>query len=226
MVDTAGRDGLKPPSIETSVVLADLFTNPDTFFEGVAEDSGLLRPAAVVALLGIVSALGTVPVTQATMSALPPDAGAFAAVFSAIGAIFAFVFAFVVWALYAAAFHGISALAFDPEGSFTDTLAVTGWGFAPGVVGGLVSAVISVYAYQGVDFPSDPAQIQTYAAQLQNRPIFLAAFFVGVVFLLWQAFLWTFGVRHARDLTLREAAITVAVPVAVAILIRLGGRFL
>lgn len=207
-------------------MLADLFVDPDRFFEVVADDPGLLQPAVVVTLLGIVSALSTVPVMQATMSAMPEEAGAFAAVFSAVGAIAAFVFAFVIWALYAAAFHVVSALAFDPDGSFTDTLAVTGWGFAPGVIGGAISAAISFYAYQNVDFPSDPARVQEYAAQLQSRPIFLVAFVVGIVFLFWQAFLWTFGMRHARGLTLREAAITVAAPVAVALLIRLGSQFL
>ena len=35
---------------------------------------------------------------------------------------------------------------------------------------------------------------------------------ISIVFLLWSANIWIFGVKHSRQLTLRNAAICVAAP--------------
>jgi hypothetical protein len=48
---------------------------------------------------------------------------------------------------------------------------------------------------------------------------------LGLIFMLWAANIWIFGVRYARVLSLRDAAITVGIPVAlnmIAIVWQLG----
>jgi hypothetical protein len=199
-----------------------LLTNPDAFF---AERASLVGPAFVVLLVAVIGAVGSYPVLRATVGALPPEAGPFVTVVQAIGAVFGVVITFVVWALYALAFHLIASLAFDGEGTFRDTLAVVGWGFVPTVFGSVASAVVNFLVFSDVRFPTDPARIEPFVRELRARPEFLVAGLLGVVFLLWSAFLWTFAVRHAERLDLREAALTVAGPVTVALLLRLNGVF-
>lgn len=202
-------------------MIGDLITNPDRFFRQRAEDVGLARPTVVVAILGVVGGLSGIPVVRATFQAMPDGAGAFAVlayVFSIAGGV---AVAFVSWVLYAGAFHVVSSLAFDGEGPFRRTLGVTGWGFVPGILAAALSAALAFYALQSVTIPSDPAAAQAFGEQFGRHPIVRLAGVLGIAFLLWQAFLWTFAVRHAREVTLREAAITVAMPVAVAILWRL-----
>ncbi len=200
-----------------------LLTNPDTFFAERAEGASLVGPALVVLLVAAIGAIGSYPVLRATVGALPPEAGPFVTVVQAIGAVFGVVITFVVWALYALAFHLVASLAFDGEGSFRDTLAAVGWGFVPAVFGSIAGAVVNFLVFSDVRFPTDPARIGPFVQELRARPEFLVAGLLGIAFLLWSAFLWTFAVRHAERLDLREAALTVAGPVAVALLFRLDG---
>ena len=206
-------------------MVLDLLTNPDAFFADRSDDPSLLGPAGVVLLVAVVGVVGSYPVIQATISALPPEAGPFVTVIQVVGAVVGVAVSFVVWVLYAVAFHAIGYVAFDGDGSFRDVLALVGWGFVPAVVGSLANAVANFVVFSGVQFPTDPTQVGRFVQELQSRPAFLVAGVLGVVFLLWSAFLWTFAVRHAEGLPLREAALTVASPVAVALLLRLNGVF-
>lgn len=201
-------------------MVPDVVADPDSFFRQELSEEGLARPLAVVTALGFVNALAGLPVAHATVQALREEIGAFAAIGYVGVVVVGFVGAYVVWVIYAGAFHLIARFGFDGGGSFRRTLRAAAWGFLPAIVVSVVSGAVAFYVLRGVTVPSDPARIATFAAELQRRPPFLAAGVLGVFFVLWQAFIWTFGVKHAQDLPLRDAAITVAVPVAVAILWR------
>ena len=204
-------------------MLADLLTNPDGFFRRRAEAGGLRGPALVVTLLALVNAVAAYPGIRASVQVLPEQAAAMGGLIYVLGLAFAFVVTFVVWALYAGVFHGLSAFAFDGEGSFGRTLSVTGWGFLPGIVGGAINAVVSFSVYASVSLPADPQAAARVAARLQSDPLVMLAGALGIAFLLWQAFLWTFAIHHVRGLSMRDAAITVGIPVAIALLWRLNG---
>jgi hypothetical protein len=51
-----------------------------------------------------------------------------------------------------------------------------------------------------------------------HQPVLMLSSVLGIIFLLWSANIWVFGIRYARGLTLRNAAITVGVPVALYLL--------
>ena len=204
-------------------MLADLLTNPDRFFRERAEEGGLRGPALVVTVLALVNAVATYPGIRASIRVLPEQVAAMGGLFYVLGLAFAFVVTFLFWALYAGVFHGISAFVFDGEGPFARTLSVTGWGFLPGIVGAAINAVVSYSVYASITLPADPQAAARVAAQIQSDPLVMLASALGIVFLLWQAFLWTFAVHHARGISMRDAAITVGVPVAVALLWRLNG---
>jgi hypothetical protein len=206
-------------------MVLQLLTNPDAFFAERVEAPSLLGPTLVVLLVAVLGAVASYPVLEATMGALPPEAGPFVAVFRVVGALVGVVVTLLIWVLYAVAFHLVASLAFDGGGSFRDTFAVVGWGFVPAVFGGLVGVVVNFVVFSGVRFPTDPTRMQPFVQELRGRPAFLVAGVLGIVFLLWSAFLWIFAVRHAEGLDLREAALTVAGPVAVALLFRLNGVF-
>lgn len=204
-------------------MVLDVLLDPDSFFEREALDPGWLRPVGIVLLAALVGVAGSIPLLQATFRNLPPEVGAFSVVFFLFGTVAGLLGTLVFWVLYAGLFHVISAVAFGGEGSFGDTLKLIGWGYIPHVFSGLVSAVVNVYVFSNVTVPSDPTQIRAFMASLRAQPAFLVAELLGVAFLLWSAFLWVFAMRHGRALTLREATITVAVPVALMLLYRLYG---
>jgi hypothetical protein len=41
---------------------------------------------------------------------------------------------------------------------------------------------------------------------------------ISIVFLLWSANIWIFGIKHARNLTPRDAALIVGIPVVAYVL--------
>lgn len=202
-----------------------LFTDPDEFFAERAPEPTVKYPVAVVLLVGFVDVLASIPVLQMTIRAMPGAPGTFSSLAYVSGIVGGFVGALLVWVAHAGAFHIISDVVYDGSGSFRDTLAVTGWGFVPAIFAGLVSAVVAfvVFGDATVSGVSGAGEVQAFVEELQNRPEFLLASVLGIVFLLWQGVLWAFGVMHVRDLTLREAGITVAIPVTIALLFRLFG---
>ena len=200
-------------------MFVDLLTNPDRFFRRRAEDDSLVRPALVVTALGLLGGLSAIPVLQATFGAMPDEASAFAGLAYVLAPVGGVVGAYVRWLLYAGAFHLISSYAYDGQGPFQRTLSATGWGFLPGILGAVLTGILTFYALQSMTLPTDPAQAQAFARQLTRQPLVLLSSGLGILFLLWQGFLWTFAVKHVRGIELREAAITVAVPVAIAVLL-------
>lgn len=121
------------------------------------------------------------------------------------------------WLVVAAGLHGLSALA-GGEGSFGETLAVTGWGMLPSVAGTLLGVVAFWLAVGRVEFASDP---QLLADQVQR----LAAGGLGPLHVVgtllsvgWQAYIWPGGLEEARDLD-RPAALFVVGVVGFALLL-------
>lgn len=211
-----------PP--ETSVL-----TDPESFFRERESDPSLLRPALVVAVAALVGAAAGFLQWQAMQdlySSIEGPAGQIASVAGVFGIVGGLVGPFVAWILYAGVFHGISAL-FDGEGAFTDTLALVGWGFVPSILGGLVSLAITYYRFNVVGFTvpqtTDPQAMAEFSQEVSSGPLVTLDSGLGILFTLWSAFLWMFAVKYARDLDTRNAAITVAIPVAISLLLSLWG---
>jgi len=194
----------------------DVLSSPDEFFRRQASDPGFRGPVVVVLLAGISAALSGGVTASLVTKAMPSNAsfvGSIVLVTSTVGAL---VVIFALWLVYAVVLYAIS-IAFDGEGGFTDTFKLVGWGYVPSILGGVVSAVAMYTVVQGVTPPHDPQSIQPFVQQLRSRPAFQVASLLGVVFTLWQGFIWTFAIKHARRLGLREAAITVAIPVGLSV---------
>lgn len=208
--------------LETGVrMVRELLTDPDAFFRRQADEPSFRGPAVVVLFVIGLRLAGSLPTLRATASALPEEAGAFVPLiylFSAIGGV---VGTLISWLLYAGAFHVISAVGYGASGRFRDMVALTGWGFVPRIPEAGISAAIAYYVFSGRTFPADPARLGVVMEQLRSDPLLQLATILGIVFLLWSAFLWTFAVRHGRGLSLRQAAVTVGIPVSIGVGINL-----
>lgn len=195
-----------------------LLTNPGDFFDERAAGPSLTGPAAVVALLALLGVASTVVTLLQMMNALPEDVRPFFVVGGLFGSLVAVVVPLVTWLLYALAFHVITYF-FDGEGEFRRTFIFTGWGFVPRLFTALVSLVVTVYVSTAVQPPADPAGFTAYSQQLQSSALLQASSAVGVLFTLWSAYIWVAAVQRARDVTRFQAAVAVAIPVAIAILL-------
>ncbi|WP_458206599.1 YIP1 family protein [Haladaptatus sp. NG-SE-30] len=180
--------------------------DPDTFFFRRNTSPTFVLPALVVAMLGIVGiAKSLVTVWILDGPNTPPS-------FPILLAI-SLVIPFVIWAFYGVVFYAISSL-FDADGSLRDTVVLSGWGFLPTVLYSVVTLVVVAVALD----PSPAARAGSQTAMEMVARGTLATLVlrsVDLLFTLWSAFVWVAAVRHARDITRRQAIVTVGIPVGI-----------
>lgn len=223
----AGLRGPPTPDVDPDeeVDLATLLVDPDRFFRVRAAEPSLRGPALLVLAVAAIDVVATLPVVLASTSGMPTDTPLFVPLLLVTTALGIVLAAFVVWGLFSLAFHAISAWFYGSASSWTTTIALTGWGFLPRLPEAALGAVASVVLFSNATFPDDPDAVQAAVRELQADPLFVALDALGLLFLAWQAVLWTFAMRHGRNLTLGQAARTVAVPVLVAAALLLRGLF-
>lgn len=193
-------------------MLRTLLTDPDLFFERRAGEPGVLAPVGVVLIAGLATMSGTLLITPELVGLLTGVQRTVARVGLFIGAAGSAVGLLSLWFVYAGCFHTISRL-FGATGRFREVFLLTGWGFLPAIFSGLFGGVTLYYVVQQATLPADPTQIQAFLDGLRTSPPLLVSWAVRQLVLVWQALIWTFAIKHARDLTVRESLLTVTGPI-------------
>ncbi len=210
------RDETRHPS------LMELVTNPRGFFEALeAGPVSLGVPFLIVLAVGVVGAIAAYQMSSVVIRALDiPGMEGIGGAMGAIGAISALIATILFWVIYTAVFYVIS-MAFNGQGDFNRLLAYVGYGHLPQVIGGIVATALTWNFVLNLQIPSltDPDAIQEWTQSLLQNPTMQLASVVGLLFLLWSANIWIFGVRTGRNLSTRDAAITVLVPVLIYLLV-------
>jgi hypothetical protein len=189
--------------------MLEVLTDPNGFFKRKSnEETEFKTPLTIILIMAIVGAITAVVVVQQMMGALPEEAATFAGIGAVVGAIFAVIGTFIMWGVYGAIFYVISIL-FKGEGSFKRVMEFISYGFIPSIISSIVSAIYTSRAYSNIDF-SNPELIQD---ALLSDPTLRIAGIVGILFTLWSANIWIFALVHSRGLSVKNAAITVGVPV-------------
>ena len=206
--------------------MLEVLTNPNKFFETRKKGRENLKiPVFIVLISGIIGGISAFLSSSIMMEAmaktLPPEAQGFMSFMPISTAIGAVIFSFIIWLIVAAVFFGISCI-FKGEGNFKRTLEFVGYGYIPTIIGGLISLVLVYNFITTVQIPAitttDPTKIKEVIAPLMKSPMMMLSSAVGMLFMLWSANIWVFGLKHARNLSTRNALITVAIPVAAYIL--------
>ena len=206
--------------------MLEVLTNPNKFFETRKKGRENLKiPVFIVLISGIIGGISAFLSSSIMMEAmaktLPPEAQGFMSFMPISTAIGAVIFSFIIWLIVAAVFFGISCI-FKGEGNFKRTLEFVGYGYIPTIIGGLISLVLVYNFITTVQIPAitttDPTKIKEVIAPLMKSPMMMLSSAVGMLFMLWSANIWVFGLKHARNLSTKNAFITVAIPVAAYIL--------
>lgn len=132
-----------------------------------------------------------------------------------------FVGVLLGWPLYAVGLHVTSAIA-GGNGSFLDTLAVAAWGMVPTMAQALVGLGLLYAAFGSIDLAaSDPETLASQVKSLSERARGNNAL-LSLVVACWQGYVWTFGLKHARNLSTAGAAFAGGGVAAVAFLFGLA----
>jgi hypothetical protein len=197
-----------------------LFTDPDGFFRRDPKEwSGLAIPAVIVLVAGIIGAISAYLVSRTILQIFPESVQSATGLVAIVGVVGAIVGIFFAWVAYTIVLHVISML-FMGKGTFAGTLAAVGYGFLPTAFGSLIDLILFAYYLPTLQVApvKDVLDIQSATTALTHSPVFQMVSFIGIIFLLWSANIWVYGLRYARGISLRHAAMTVALPVVVLVL--------
>ena len=198
--------------------IVDLLLRPSAFFSGRIEGDkpDLRMPLAIVLFYGVVSAISAVSVSTVTMGMMPAEIAGMETMMLGISVVSAFIGSLIFWIVIAAIFHGISALR-GGKGDFQRTLVVTGYGLLPMVFGGIISGIIIYFSLSGATIRpvSDPMQISAAITELMSGPSMMIAAVISLLFVIWSANIWVFGMQEARNISGKDALITVGIPVVI-----------
>jgi hypothetical protein len=206
--------------------ITNILFNPDAFFQEKINGSENLRiPALVVLATGIVGAVSAVLMAQLSakmMSSMMPGIESIIMIAALAGAL---IGTFIFWLIWAGLIYGISSV-FKGEGSFRRTLEFVGYGFLPQLMGSVITLIaafeylpqVHVTAISTAGSSDQLGQVVQNATNAMMHDPAMAEFvqvssLVTIVFLLWSANIWIFGIRHARKLSPRDAALCVGIPV-------------
>lgn len=209
--------------------LIDVLFRPDEFFSKLkTENESLKMPALIVLAGGIIAAaygylMGGLSAKM--MAGVMPGMDAIITVSATVGAL---IMTFVIWLIAAGIFYLISFL-FKGQGSFNRVLEIVGYGYLPQVAGSLITVVAAVILIPGISVPTltkaaleDPAMIEQVTKAFMHDPAMMMltqiTTLVSIVFMLWSAHIWIFGMKHARGLSPRDAAVCVGVPIVLYVL--------
>ncbi|WP_458187315.1 YIP1 family protein [Haladaptatus sp. NG-WS-4] len=181
-----------------------VLSDPDEFFARRNTSPTVVLPALVVAMLGVIG------IMKSLLTAWILDGPNTPPTFPILLAT-SLVIPFVFWAFYGVVFYAISSL-FDADDSLRDTVVLTGWGFLPGVLYGVLTLVVVAVTLD--PSPTTGGGSRTAMEMVARGTLAsLVLGFVDLLFTLWSAYIWVAAVRHARNVTRRQAIVTVGVPV-------------
>lgn len=208
------------------LALLDLLVNPDRFFkENLGDTEKLTVPGLIVligAIVGAISGYFLVAPTAAMMDSAMAGTGA---LFLVLGIVGGFIGIFLFWLIATAIFFLLSKI-FKGEGTFNRSLEVVGYGYLPQLVGQVITLAAALYYIPKIAVPqltSSVLQNPNLMAEASNSLLHDPAMIefsqvsavVGIVFLLWSANIWIFGMAHARKLSVKNAAICVGLPIVI-----------
>ena len=217
----------------------EVLIRPDAFFSRLFEGEVSLKVPGLIAAIGaVITAVAAYMISSPTVGmfseAAGPSAEGFLGIIGVFGAVIAFFGFFIgYWIILAGVFHVISAI-FKGKGSFRRTLQAEGYGLVPMIIGSAISALLSLFYIPLIKVPmisslNDPSAITRGIAQIYADPAMRefaqVSGIVSIIFLIWSANIWIFGMKHARELSTRNATTTVGVPVLILIIYTIATAF-
>jgi hypothetical protein len=207
----------------------NVLINPDTFFaQAMGENENLTLPALIVLAGSIVAAAYGYLVgglTAKMMASATPGVETIITISTILGAILG---TFIFWIVWAGVFSAFS-YAFKGQGSFRRMMEFVGYGYLPQILGSVISLVAAIEYIPRIAVPKisaaalqDTVVMEHTMKALMHDPAMMEltqiTTLVTIVFLLWSANIWIFGAKHARQLSPRNSALCVGIPVVAYVL--------
>ncbi|MFB6179463.1 MAG: hypothetical protein ABEI77_07055 [Halorientalis sp.] len=122
------------------------------------------------------------------------------------GSLVSFASALVYWLVAAVGAYALTAPV-STAGDFRSTLWITGWGFAPTLLSGVLWLGAMLVSIQATPTPATAAASSEFVRAVQQTQLVRATQYVDFVAIACAGVLWTVGVRAVRDVEWWQAAL-------------------
>lgn len=129
---------------------------------------------------------------------------------------------FAAWLIIAAVMHGLSAF-FDGRGELRRTFEFAGYGFMPSLLGSAVTIPVSLKYVEEATIPTIDLQelsanpeilVKSLVSHFPDSYVY-SAIFLNLAVTAWSFLIWTFALKNARNVELKQAAVCAAIPTAI-----------
>lgn len=209
------------------ISVKDLLLVPAQFFTDLrGKPESLKFPALIILILGIISGGLAYLVTLKTIEMMP-EVGSLSSIIAGGAFVSAIVMEYIYWIIWVVVFY-IIARVLKAKPGFKKLAEFTAYGFVPQIFSSIISLIVVSVSLPGITLPvtSNYDEIVSATKELSTTAPMLAVTVISVIFLIWSANIWIFGVKEASGLDLKKSVVCVAVPVVISLLITASSLFM
>lgn len=191
--------------------MSNLLFNPNLFFSEKSKmEVNFKYPILIMLVNSVIGIVSIILTMNKIKESLHYGENTFASMLIIGGAIvLGLIITFLNWFITTGIFYCISSL-FKSEGSFKRTLEFVGYGYVPKIFSGLVSFFVSYISLSSINNLQNP---QAFTENLRQTYL-LPEQIIVILCLLLAAYIWIFALLHARNMSIKNAILTVCIPVS------------
>lgn len=210
--------------------------DPAGFFAGIfAREPKLLIPILIIAIGGLLSAISAYQVSGMMATLFSGMSDTISTVILVFAAISGFIMFFVIWLILGGLMY-LLARHYKSQHSLKRILEITGYGMIPLVIATFISMIIGLYYIPMIEIGSVHISSMTDTEAIQKTvekatlglmhdsafiQYILISSLVSIIFTIWAANQWIFGLQAGRNLTVKQAAIAGGIPAVIYVLFTL-----
>lgn len=192
--------------------MLEVLSDPGGFFEGkIKEEIDLKPPYAVIGTVTLLTLINAFILMRELMGNLLSDVPTIVQlIVITLGLMVTMASGMIVWLMISGLFYVFSWL-LAGQGKFTRVLEFVAYGFLPFIFSSAISMVLMISMCSFSDFAmNDPQAIEK--AMLKS-PYMIVSNAISIILALWSANIWVFAMIHSRSLSIKNAMITVGIPI-------------
>lgn len=202
--------------------MLELFTNPDGFFERKIKGNPEFKtPFMIMGVVWLVGVCKIALILSVFKKEFPDDMLYVLLVPVAIGIIIGLIGIFFMWFMCAGIFYVLSAV-FYGNGSFKRVLEFVSYGFIPYIIDTAVSSIYVWIIFSRIDMlamielmaENDSPGIFVNELLFSNLSITVVLTIFSIIMFCLSAYILIYGMKHARNISLKGAVFTVCIPLA------------
>ncbi|WP_288068331.1 YIP1 family protein [Methanolobus sp.] len=206
-------------------MMLEALTKPNSFFgRKIHEDIEWKTPIAIIALVIVVKILSSLIVAAGAIElfenvpivdGMENFASSMMIIWFVISIFTTIIGTLLWWLFYSALFYIISSI-FKAEGDFSRVMEFVSYGLLPNIFRSVIEVFygnkLLLMLENGINDPT-----LTTDAMLSD-PIMKVVPLLMIIFTLWSGYIWMYGLSYSRNISVKNAAIAVAIPVVLSIL--------